>query len=109
MVLIANFRTGTQSIRPHAEAVEAYIQVVDPLGASPRVHISTFGSTKRVSAPKSSQSLQLDSSSAALLVSHLREAFGSDWLRTICLSHDDDVRTRGDQTSEAEATMGGTD
>lgn len=105
MVLIASFRTGTQSIRPHRGVVEAYVQVVDPLGPSPRVHISTFGSTERMSAPKSSQSLQLDSSSAALLVGHLREAFGADWLRTICISGQDDARTPEPQTSEVEATM----
>jgi hypothetical protein len=109
VVLIANFRTGTQSIRPHTGVVDAYIQVVEPLGPSPRVHISTFGSTERTSAPKSSQSLQLDSSSAALLVGHLREAFGPDWLSTICRTYDDDVRTPKSQTSEVEATMGATD
>lgn len=83
MVHIVNFERGTQAIRPHVGEVTAYIQTVTTPDHTNRVHVSTFGSEGRASAPKSSQSLQLDSNSAAELVAYLRDTFGQAWLDAV--------------------------
>lgn len=79
MVHIIKFEAGTQSIRAHSGVVNAYVQTVVAKDGQRRVHISTFGSAARLSAPKSSQSIQLDRSSAAELVRYFDATFGPGW------------------------------
>lgn len=45
-------------------------------GGEPFIHLTTFGSDGRASAPKSSQSIQLDLDAARQLVWALREVLG---------------------------------
>lgn len=73
MAVIRRFIPGHQIVRPHPTEVDCYHQVLG--GASPRVHLSTFGSDHRQSEPKSSQSIQLDERSARELIEILESAF----------------------------------
>jgi hypothetical protein len=70
---IRRFIEGHQSVRPHPTEVDCYYQLLG--GASPRLHLSTFGSDHRQSAPKSSQSIQLDEQRARQLIDILERAF----------------------------------
>jgi hypothetical protein len=73
VAVIRRFIPGNQTVRPHPTEVDCYHQVLS--GVSPRVHLSTFGSDQRQSEPKSSQSIQLDESSARELIEILESAF----------------------------------
>lgn len=73
MAVIRRFIPGNQTVRPHPTEVDCYHQVLG--GAAPRLHLSTFGSDDRQSEPKSSQSIQLDETSARELLEILERAF----------------------------------
>jgi hypothetical protein len=74
MARISSIVRGTQDVRPHPTEVECFYQVIEsPDGRL--LHLTTFGSSHRMSAPKSSQSIQLDEASAGALMALLRETF----------------------------------
>ena len=75
MARIRSVLRGTQDVRVHPSEVDCFYQVITAPDGSVLVHLSTFGSSERQSAPKSSQSIQLDESSARDLIEVLRAAF----------------------------------
>lgn len=81
MARIREIVQGTQSIKAHKpdDAVTCQYQVLTDENGSPLLHLSTFGSDKRVSQPKSSQSIQLDRDNAVALMTILSETFGFEW------------------------------
>lgn len=66
---------GTQDVRPHSSEVDCYFQLVEDKDGRPLLHLSTFGSDSRASAPKSSQSIQIDEEIARQLAALLVETF----------------------------------
>ncbi|MDO4041894.1 hypothetical protein QKG38_10485 [Clavibacter michiganensis] len=75
MARIREFQEGTQSITEHRTEVACAHQTLLSDEGQKLPHLSTFGSADRVSGPKSSQSLQLDESSARALVAIIKDAF----------------------------------
>ena len=78
MVHVSRLEPGRQQIRAHKTSIRAFVQRVVAEDGTARVHLSTFGSPERESAPKSSQSLQFDERSAKELVRYFHEIFGED-------------------------------
>ncbi|WP_345542764.1 hypothetical protein [Microbacterium jejuense] len=76
MARIISVEDGHQDVRGHVSEVECYVQQVTTADGELLVHISTFGSVQRQSAPKSSQSMQFDLAAAAALVDRFVTAFG---------------------------------
>ena len=74
MARIRSLSEGTQSVRLHPTEVDSSYQVLSGDGET-YLHLSTFGSDTRASAPKSSQSIQLDRRMAARLVEILQATF----------------------------------
>lgn len=81
MVHVDRVEPGKQDIRPHRTSICAFAQRVIASDGIVRVHLSTFGSPERKSAPKSSQSLQFDEQSATELLHYFRTAFGENFGR----------------------------
>ena len=80
---MARIKTLTRvsgSSRPHPTAVDAEWSVVIADGAARYFQLSTFGSEDRASAPKVSQTIQLDRNSALELRIALEETFPEDFL-----------------------------
>ncbi|MFD1811789.1 hypothetical protein [Rhodococcus gannanensis] len=77
MARIRSFDKGTQSIRPHDSLVDCFHNTIIDSNGDTLLHLSTFGSDYRKSAPKSSQSLQIDVTMAAQLLEVIYEAFPS--------------------------------
>lgn len=78
MAVVRSITKGAQSVKLHPTSVDMFYQiVVDGVGKK-YLHLSAFGSSDRASAPKSSQSLQIDVNMADELVRLLVETFGSD-------------------------------
>jgi len=75
MARVRELRKGTQDVRPHPSEVDCFYQSVDLGGGEWLLHLTTFGSTERKSAPKSSQSIQLDREAAAALAAVIRSTF----------------------------------
>lgn len=75
MARVRKLERGTQAVRPHSSEVDCYFQVVADVDGRPLLHLSTFGSDHRASAPKSSQSIQIDEEMARQLVALLVETF----------------------------------
>lgn len=75
MARIRSITKGHQSIRPHGTEVDCYYNVVHAKDGSPLLHLTTFGSDGRKTKPKSSQSIQIDESTAAELVDILLRTF----------------------------------
>lgn len=75
MARVRGFDRGTQQVRVHATGVDCFHQIVTNARGERYLHLSTFGSDSRQSAPKSSQSIQLDEGAARRLMQILREAF----------------------------------
>lgn len=67
---------GTQSVKLHPTVVDMFYQVLVDSEGRRYLHLSTFGSPSRVSAPKSSQSIQIDAARAEELMTLLVETFG---------------------------------
>lgn len=74
MARIRSIASGTQSIRPHETEVDCFYSLVDN-GSETLLHLSTFGSDDRKTAPKSSQSIQIDEAIARQLVELLVSTF----------------------------------
>ncbi|WP_405139291.1 McrB family protein [Nocardia sp. NBC_01388] len=81
MARIREIVPSTQNVRAHKleDAVSCQYKVIEDSAGTTLVHLSTFGSDQRQSAPKSSQSIQLDRQNAAELISILSKAFGFAW------------------------------
>ncbi|ORB04013.1 hypothetical protein BST33_03200 [Mycolicibacter minnesotensis] len=73
--MVRKLERGTQDVKPHSSEVDCYFQVVDDADGTRLLHLSTFGSDGRASAPKSSQSIQIDEEMAHQLVALLVETF----------------------------------
>ncbi len=78
MARILEIKQNTQNISAHKvdNGVECEYQVIQESDGTTLVHLSTFGSDKRQSDRKSSQSLQLDEKIATALIEILSDAFG---------------------------------
>lgn len=74
MARVRSFRPSSQHVLPHPTTVECEHRVVGS-GPDRLLHLSTFGSSARLSQRKSSQSLQLDITRARELVDIIIEAF----------------------------------
>lgn len=77
MARISEFRPGNQNVREHPTEVDCLWQVFNSASGQKLLHLTTFGSNERMSAPKSSQSLQLDANGAQSLVDLIRSTFPS--------------------------------
>ncbi|VXB08590.1 conserved hypothetical protein [Plantibacter sp. T3] len=77
MTRVRSFSEGRQNVKAHETEVECYYQSVRTVEGDLLLHLSTFGSSKRVSVPKSSQSLQLDVVQARALQLLIDQTFGS--------------------------------
>lgn len=76
MARVTDWERGYQNVTPHRTEVTCFVQRITDSDGQLLVHLSTFGSVSRQSAPKSSQSLQFDEHSARRLVRELIDAFG---------------------------------
>jgi hypothetical protein len=74
MARVTGFEPGGQQLNIHPSEVTCFFQVLATPGG-PLLHLSTFGSSSRESAPKSSQSLQLDLFAARELIEVIRRSF----------------------------------
>lgn len=77
MTRVRSFSEGKQNVKAHETEVECYYQSVRTVDGELLLHLTTFGSSDRVSAPKSSQSLQLDIVQARELQILIDQTFGS--------------------------------
>ncbi|MCX0278268.1 hypothetical protein NLM24_48625 [Nocardia zapadnayensis] len=75
MARIRNLEAGQQDLGPHRSEVDCFYQRVLADDGSPLLHLSTFGSDNRASAPKSSQSIQLDEEQGRRLIEIILEVF----------------------------------
>lgn len=75
MARIRSFDKGTQSIRPHDSLVDCFHSTLTDADGQTLLHLTTFGSDYRKSAPKSSQSLQIDVEMAGELLEVIYETF----------------------------------
>lgn len=75
MALVRKLSEGHQRIKPHSTEVDCYFQTLTDQNGSTLLHLSTFGSDSRESAPKSSQTLQIDREIASELVDLLVGTF----------------------------------
>lgn len=76
MAIIRSFDRGHQSVRRHSTEVDCYYQTVTAEDGAVYLHLTTFGSDDREVPGKSSQSFQLNASSARELVSIIEATFG---------------------------------
>jgi 5-methylcytosine-specific restriction protein B len=75
MARIRSITRGTQSVRPHDTEVDCFYNVVYADDETPLLHLTTFGSDYRKSKPKSSQSIQIDESTARQLIDLMQATF----------------------------------
>jgi hypothetical protein len=75
MARIRALHPGTQRVSRHPTEVDCSYQEIISKDGAKYIHLSTFGSDDRKSAPKSSQSIQLDEQAARELVEILVSAF----------------------------------
>lgn len=75
MARIRRLDEGAQNVRSHSSEVDCFYQVIDESKGERLLHLTTFGSDNRASAPKSSQSIQIDREIAGQLMDVLRTAF----------------------------------
>lgn len=76
MAIIRSFDPGHQSVRIHGTEVDCCYQRVTADNGSVYLHLTTFGSDDRAVPGKSSQSFQLNASSARALVEIIEATFG---------------------------------
>lgn len=81
MARVRSIEAGNQAVKPHTSEVDGYVQIISTADG-PLVHLSTFGSDSRASAPKSSQSMQFDREQASALITTFIAAFGPDVVRS---------------------------
>ena len=78
MAVVTHLIEGNQEVRPNPTQVEGYVQIVRDAANETLVHLSTWGSKDRQSAPKQSQVLQFNRQSARELVEFFVRAFGDE-------------------------------
>lgn len=76
MAVVRSISKGAQNVGVHPTKVDMFYQVIFDGAGRRYIHLTTFGSSDRASAPKSSQSIQLDAAMAEELVTLLNETFG---------------------------------
>ncbi|WP_328811362.1 hypothetical protein [Rhodococcus sp. NBC_00294] len=76
MAKVRSIAPSSQRVKAHPTAVDCQFAVIRDGRGEPLIHLSTFGSDNRMSAPKSSQSFQLDRPMAEQLVELLIDTFG---------------------------------
>lgn len=74
MAVIRSITPSAQALRRHRTEVDATFQVLED-AAGRLFQLSTYGSDRRASQPKVSQTIQLDREQAAALVKQLLLAF----------------------------------
>lgn len=74
MAIVRSIEPGKQRIKAHSTEVDCHFAVVTD-DSEKLLHLTTFGSDSRKSAPKSSQSLQINSSIAGQLMRLLADTF----------------------------------
>jgi hypothetical protein len=72
---LRSLEAGTQDVSVHPTEVDCFYQTVIGPDGTRYLHLSTFGSDARRSGPKSSQSIQLDETTARKLVVIIKETF----------------------------------
>lgn len=75
MARMRSLDRGSQNVGVHPSEVDGYYQLIMTSGGERYLHLTTFGSDSRQSAPKSSQSIQFSQQMAQQLVDVLRAAF----------------------------------
>lgn len=75
MARLRSFEKGTQNVKVHPTEVDCFHQVITTADGTRLLHLTTFGSDQRRSGPKSSQSLQIDESTARELMAVIRQTF----------------------------------
>jgi len=75
MARLRSFAKGTQNVKAHPTEVDCFHQVITAPDGTRLLHLTTFGSDHRRSGPKSSQSLQIDESTARELMAVIRATF----------------------------------
>lgn len=75
MARVRSVSRGTQIIQVHPSEVDCFWQVLYSSDGQKLIHLTTFGSSDRVSPPKSSQSLQLTRAMAEELMKVLRSEY----------------------------------
>lgn len=76
MAVIRKFTEGRATTRVHPTETDAVVHIVQPAKGAALLQISTFGSDDRLSDPKVSQTIQLDSTAALALCAFTDKAFG---------------------------------
>lgn len=75
MARVRSLGKGMQSVKAHPSEVDCYWQIIRSADGGRLLHLTTFGSDKRASVPKSSQSLQIDANIAQEIIQVLRSTF----------------------------------
>ena len=76
MAKVRSIAPSNQRVKAHPTEVDCQFAVIRDGAGDTLIHLSTFGSDNRMSAPKSSQSFQLDRPMAEQLVELLIDTFG---------------------------------
>lgn len=76
MALIRKLEHGISNIKPHDSEVDATYQTLNNAKGECLLHLATYGSDKRKSEPKVSQTIQLDKTTALQLASIIESTFG---------------------------------
>jgi len=75
MARLRSLEKGIQDVRVHPTEVDCFYQEITAADGTRLLHLSTFGSDRRRSAPKSSQSLQINEAAARELMAVIRSTF----------------------------------
>lgn len=75
MARLRTLERGTQNVRVHVSEVDCTYQTVTDDNGQTYLHLSTFGSDKRKSHPKVSQTIQLDQAIATKLLEVIKNTF----------------------------------
>lgn len=77
MAIIRSLEPGQSAVRLNRTTVDCTYQVFEDENYGPVLHLATYGSDDRASAPKVSQVLQLDELQGRKLIKILQELFPS--------------------------------
>lgn len=75
MARLRSLEKGMQNVQVHPTEVDCFYQAITAADGTRLLHLSTFGSDRRRSEPKSSQSLQIDEATARELMAVIRSTF----------------------------------
>lgn len=77
MAIIRSLETGNSTVRLNRTEVDCTYQIFDDESRGRILHLATYGSDDRLSAPKVSQVIQLDERQCRKLMSILQEVLQS--------------------------------